>query len=306
MPRKKKPPAKEVEELVKEPPRKRRRKQLVTRPAAEPTRHAPGEGIDSGSEEEENEAEVSQLRRSRRAVALSVNCGSFRDQLSRRSDGRYNATLKQALSSSSSDGGSRSADEHVARVVTVTAHQDALVAQLRRQVDALTGQVTELKAARLKDEEIRLQLFSKLQDLTGAVRVFVRLRGGGAPNENYEVQGYDGTQTEDLEDRRGRLLVHSHSATVDGATRKDTKSFNFDSVLDRTASQEECFAQFQPLLRGMLHGYNVTCFAYGQTGSGKTYTMLQKENGMVPLALRYLLEQETPKLQERGWQLHFR
>ena len=60
------------------------------------------------------------------------------------------------------------------------------------------------------------------------------------------------------------------------------KTFNFDAVLDSTATQTDVFSECgQPLAEAVLEGYNATLFAYGQTASGKTYTMmgdLQQKN----------------------------
>lgn len=50
--------------------------------------------------------------------------------------------------------------------------------------------------------------------------------------------------------------------------------FTFDSVLDSSQSQLQCFKTVaEPLLSSLFDGYNATILAYGQTGSGKTHTM---------------------------------
>ena len=54
----------------------------------------------------------------------------------------------------------------------------------------------------------------------------------------------------------------------------DTHTFTFDRVCGPLCSQSEVFeAAAQPVVEGVLDGYNGTIFAYGQTGSGKTFTM---------------------------------
>ncbi|KAI8557424.1 hypothetical protein RHMOL_Rhmol04G0009700 [Rhododendron molle] len=49
--------------------------------------------------------------------------------------------------------------------------------------------------------------------------------------------------------------------------------FNFNKVFATNVTQEQIYADTQPLIRSVLDGYNCCIFAYGQTGSGKTYTM---------------------------------
>ena len=59
--------------------------------------------------------------------------------------------------------------------------------------------------------------------------------------------------------------------------RPDEKSeheFTFDRVCGPEIHQSEVFEHAaQPVVEGVLKGYNGTIFAYGQTGSGKTFTM---------------------------------
>ncbi|OCT64130.1 kinesin-like protein KIF19 [Xenopus laevis] len=59
------------------------------------------------------------------------------------------------------------------------------------------------------------------------------------------------------------------------ANRSRERTFIFDAVFDRKATQEEVYVSTtKSLIEGVISGYNATVFAYGPTGTGKTYTML--------------------------------
>ncbi|KAJ7787362.1 P-loop containing nucleoside triphosphate hydrolase protein, partial [Mycena olivaceomarginata] len=59
-----------------------------------------------------------------------------------------------------------------------------------------------------------------------------------------------------------------------GTKRYKDKRFMFDRVFDNQARQQDVYeATAQPLLQGLLNGYNATVFAYGATGCGKTHTI---------------------------------
>ncbi|KAM4632494.1 kinesin-like protein KIF19 [Discoglossus pictus] len=59
------------------------------------------------------------------------------------------------------------------------------------------------------------------------------------------------------------------------ANRSREKTFIFDVVFDKKATQEEVYeSTTKNLVEGVISGYNATVFAYGPTGTGKTYTML--------------------------------
>ncbi|CAI9105375.1 OLC1v1004286C1 [Oldenlandia corymbosa var. corymbosa] len=105
------------------------------------------------------------------------------------------------------------------------------------------------------------RLYNQVQDLKGSIRVYCRVRPFLPRQTNY-VSTVDhieeGTITISTQMRNGK---------------EGRKSFNFNKVFSPSATQEEVFADTQPLIRSVLDGYNVCIFAYGQTGSGKTYTM---------------------------------
>ncbi|KAL2400981.1 Kinesin-like protein KIF22 [Exophiala dermatitidis] len=67
-------------------------------------------------------------------------------------------------------------------------------------------------------------------------------------------------------------------------------SFQFNSVYEQTATQQEIFdAEVAPTVKHLFLGYDVTIFAYGSTGTGKTHTMRGgkslADRGMIPRLL---------------------
>ena len=63
---------------------------------------------------------------------------------------------------------------------------------------------------------------------------------------------------------------------VSGADKENKRWFEFDAVLDGSATQEEVYVHSgakEAVTVDLFKGYNTTILAYGQTGSGKTYTM---------------------------------
>lgn len=105
------------------------------------------------------------------------------------------------------------------------------------------------------------KLYNQVQDLKGSIRVYCRVRpfSPGQPNRSSNVVH--------IEEGNITIVVPSKYG------KEGHKSFNFNKVFGPAATQEEVFADTQPLIRSVLDGYNVCIFAYGQTGSGKTYTM---------------------------------
>ncbi|KAJ9185967.1 hypothetical protein P3X46_005534 [Hevea brasiliensis] len=105
------------------------------------------------------------------------------------------------------------------------------------------------------------KLYNQVQDLKGNIRVYCRVRPflPGQPNRFSTVDHIE----------EGNITI----ITPSKYGKEGRKSFNFNKVFGPTATQEEVFADTQPLIRSVLDGYNVCIFAYGQTGSGKTYTM---------------------------------
>ncbi|KAJ1441202.1 P-loop containing nucleoside triphosphate hydrolase [Sesbania bispinosa] len=110
-------------------------------------------------------------------------------------------------------------------------------------------------------EENRL-LYNQVQDLKGAIRVYCRVRPFLPGQSN-------GRSTVDYIGENGDLMIVNPLKQGKEARRV----FSFNKVFGTSVTQEQIYADTQPLVRSVLDGYNVCIFAYGQTGSGKTYTM---------------------------------
>ncbi|KXN87920.1 Kinesin-like protein 6 [Leucoagaricus sp. SymC.cos] len=78
-----------------------------------------------------------------------------------------------------------------------------------------------------------------------------------------------------------------------GTKRYKDKRFMFDRVFPHEARQTEVYeTTTQPLLQGLLDGYNATVFAYGATGCGKTHTISGTESdpGIIYLTMADLFQ----------------
>ncbi|KAL6576392.1 Kinesin-like protein KIN-14G [Orobanche hederae] len=104
------------------------------------------------------------------------------------------------------------------------------------------------------------KLYNQVQDLKGNIRVYCRVR----PFLPGQANG--SSAVEDVSDNTITIITPSKVG-------KGKKSFTFNKCFGPCSSQEEVFADTQPLIRSVVDGYNVCIFAYGQTRSGKTFTM---------------------------------
>ncbi|CAN4097012.1 unnamed protein product [Withania somnifera] len=118
-----------------------------------------------------------------------------------------------------------------------------------------------LKIKFIKGAKEQKELYNKVLDLKGNIRVFCRCRPLNAE-----------------ETAAGALMAIDFEAAKDGeltvkANGTSKRTFKFDAIFSPQADQGEVFEDTAPLATSVLDGYNVCIFAYGQTGTGKTFTM---------------------------------
>ncbi|CAI9760358.1 unnamed protein product [Fraxinus pennsylvanica] len=106
------------------------------------------------------------------------------------------------------------------------------------------------------------QLHNQVQDLKGTIRVYCRVRPFLSRQSNVQ-------STVDYIGENGNIMIVNPQKQGKEARRV----FTFNKVFGTNVTQQQIYADTQPLIRSVLDGYIVCIFAYGQTGSGKTYTM---------------------------------
>lgn len=119
----------------------------------------------------------------------------------------------------------------------------------------------DLKIKFIKGAKEQKELYNKVLDLKGNIRVFCRCRP-----LNAEETAAGASMAVDFEAAKdGELTIKSNGVSK--------KTFKFDAIFSPQANQAEVFEDTAPLATSVLDGYNVCIFAYGQTGTGKTFTM---------------------------------
>ncbi|KFK41647.1 hypothetical protein AALP_AA2G154700 [Arabis alpina] len=118
-----------------------------------------------------------------------------------------------------------------------------------------------LKVKFVAGEKERKELYNKILELKGNIRVFCRCR----PLNFEEIEAGVSMGIDVESTKNGEVIVMSNGFPK--------KSFKFDSVFGPNASQADVFEDTAPFATSVIDGYNVCIFAYGQTGTGKTFTM---------------------------------
>ncbi|GMJ05412.1 MALECTIN DOMAIN KINESIN 1 [Hibiscus trionum] len=119
----------------------------------------------------------------------------------------------------------------------------------------------DLKTKFVKGAKERKELYNKVLELKGNIRVFCRCR----PLNSEEIAAGASMAIDFESAKDGELTVISNGAPK--------KTFKFDAVFGPQAEQSDVFQDTAPFATSVLDGFNVCIFAYGQTGTGKTFTM---------------------------------
>ncbi|XP_050384115.1 kinesin-like protein KIN-14U isoform X2 [Argentina anserina] len=150
--------------------------------------------------------------------------------------------------------------------------------QLQQTVCNLEGEIAQLKMNQKLWDEKRREALNKIIGIKGSIRVFCRVRPFLVINK-----------------RRIREPFSAGSEKIVVMASGARKEFQFDKVFPQDTSQEDVFAEVEPIIRSALDGHNVCVFAHGQTGTGKTFTMdgTNEEPGIIPRALREIFSQAS-------------
>ncbi|KAI4988406.1 hypothetical protein ZWY2020_030036 [Hordeum vulgare] len=138
--------------------------------------------------------------------------------------------------------------------MTTTIHQYV------SQYASLESEFKDLKEKFSEEAKERKDLYNKLIELKGNIRVFCRCRP-----LNTEETAEGASMAIDFDSAKdGELIVR--------AMYHQRKSLNSiqSSTLKKT---KKVFEKTAPFATSVLDGFNVCIFAYGQTGTGKTFTM---------------------------------
>jgi uncharacterized coiled-coil DUF342 family protein len=176
-----------------------------------------------------------------------------------------------------------------------------------------------------ESHRVRRELHNRVMQLSGNIRVYVRVRPtlpgekkppvqpstanqlpGGNKRKHVEIEpedffkfpgmgSSDGKKTNLGADDPTKNLLELTEPKKDrgGLSERQKKwKFGFDHVFNQSHQQEDVWEATEPLIQSAVDGFNVTLFAYGQTGSGKTFTMLgeQGNEGIIERAVRKLFD----------------
>ncbi|KAJ1266420.1 hypothetical protein BS78_08G149700 [Paspalum vaginatum] len=147
------------------------------------------------------------------------------------------------------------------KCVVDVAQMSTTIQQYVNQYARLEREFKDLKEKFNWEAKERKDLYNKLIELKGNIRVFCRCR----PLNAEEIAEGASTAIDFESAKDGELIVRGHVSSK--------KVFKFDSVFSPEEGQEKVFEKTAPFATSVLDGFNVCIFAYGQTGTGKTFTM---------------------------------
>ncbi|ERN14348.1 hypothetical protein AMTR_s00033p00213100 [Amborella trichopoda] len=133
--------------------------------------------------------------------------------------------------------------------------------KMMSSVQTLVSQCEDLKMKYNKEQAERKELYNKVLEMKGNIRVFCRCR----PMSKEELSSGSAMVVDFDSAKDGELGIH-----VGGSSKR---IFKFDRVYTPKDDQVHVFGDASSFVVSVLDGYNVCIFAYGQTGTGKTFTM---------------------------------
>ncbi|KAG0521771.1 hypothetical protein BDA96_08G190100 [Sorghum bicolor] len=147
------------------------------------------------------------------------------------------------------------------KCVLDASQMSATIQQYVNQYVSLDCEFKDLKEKFNEEAKERKDLYNKIIELKGNIRVFCRCR----PLNAEEIAEGASSAIDFDSAKDGELIVRGHVSSK--------KVYKFDSVFSPEEDQEKVFEKTAPYAISVLDGFNVCIFAYGQTGTGKTFTM---------------------------------
>jgi chromosome segregation ATPase len=145
--------------------------------------------------------------------------------------------------------------------------------QARSNMQGFNDRESELYRKIREGDLIRRQMHSRIMQLMGNIRVFVRVR----PQLKHEAEGKptvfsfpDTCDEESNVDLAKSFLeiMAPHKDRGGLSDRRTPQRFGFDRVFGPNTNQEGVWEAVEPLIQCVVDGSSVTIFAYGPTGSG--------------------------------------
>jgi kinesin family protein C2/C3 len=149
---------------------------------------------------------------------------------------------------------------HTAMVSAASTAVNKFCTDMEDRVAASEAAVGTLKDKYHREMALRKQLFNRVQELQGNIRVYARCRDliPSEPRASTEL-----------------AVKFEEEDEVTVVDRMDIgRKHEFSRVFGMSSTQEEVFDGVRDLVTSCVDGYRVCIFAYGQTGAGKTFTMM--------------------------------
>ena len=177
--------------------------------------------------------------------------------------------------------------------------------QSEEAVSTLKSQLTESRVS-LKESEakatefakeygkefyLRKQIAEQLQEMTGGMRVFCRVRPVPEPPAAPEGEPQPETPAPCVQVLDETTVLLEDKAN----TRHPRRRFEYNQVYGPAAEQAKIFDDVKPMIGQTLQGFNVSALIYGSSSAGKTYTLegTADEPGLVMRSINSIFEEIT-------------